>query len=53
MPNTVYKRGSLRVVKFQDQKKGVIGVQIWVQGKASPLTLAQFREMVEAVEKAE
>lgn len=52
MPKVVYKKGSLRVVKFLDPEKGDC-VQIWVRGQATPLTLTQFREMVEAVEKAE
>lgn len=49
MPDVVYKKGSLRVVKFRDLEKGEC-VQIWVRGQAAPLTLAQFREMVNAVD---
>lgn len=50
MPNTVYKRRSLRVIKFLDPERGE-SIQIWVSGHATALTLAEFKEMVEAVEK--
>lgn len=50
MPNLVYKKRLLRVVKFLDPERGEC-VQIWVCGKSVPLTIAEFKRMVEAVEK--